>query len=192
HNDETRDIPSRARKARDEAAAERIRYERKNDWNAARFLQQSRSGRRAVRKYEVRLQRDEFLREIMQSLRVTWNGPTSINPHFIARRPAELLKRLLECSNTSLPFRLGIGIAHQHADPPHPFGLLSARSERPSSRQTNSADEIAASHCPHQGQDYGELGRDYSRDLRLTKWGSGVSLHSSNLKPLMSALGHKR
>jgi len=30
---------------------------------------------------------------------------------------------------------------------------------------------------------------DYSRDLPLAKWGSGVSLQSSNLKPLMSALG---
>jgi hypothetical protein len=33
---------------------------------------------------------------------------------------------------------------------------------------------------------------DYSRDLRPTKWGSGVSLHGSNPDPLMSALGQKR
>jgi hypothetical protein len=33
---------------------------------------------------------------------------------------------------------------------------------------------------------------DYSRDLGLVKWGSGVSLHGSNLEPLMSALGHKQ
>jgi hypothetical protein len=31
---------------------------------------------------------------------------------------------------------------------------------------------------------------DYSRDLRLTKWGSGLGLHGSNPEPLMSALGH--
>jgi hypothetical protein len=35
-------------------------------------------------------------------------------------------------------------------------------------------------------------GRDYSRELRLAKWGSGVSLHRSNLEPPMSALGQKR
>jgi hypothetical protein len=29
---------------------------------------------------------------------------------------------------------------------------------------------------------------DYSRDLRLTKWGSAAGLHSSNPKPLMSAM----
>ena len=33
---------------------------------------------------------------------------------------------------------------------------------------------------------------DYSRDLRLTKWGSGVSLQGSNPEPLLSALGQKR
>jgi len=33
---------------------------------------------------------------------------------------------------------------------------------------------------------------DYSRDLPLAKWGSGVSLQSSNPKPLMSALGQKQ
>jgi hypothetical protein len=33
---------------------------------------------------------------------------------------------------------------------------------------------------------------DYSRDLPLAKWGSGVSLQSSNLTPPMSALGQKR
>jgi hypothetical protein len=36
------------------------------------------------------------------------------------------------------------------------------------------------------------MGRDYSRDLRPAEWGLGVSLHSSNSKPPMSALGHKR
>jgi len=33
---------------------------------------------------------------------------------------------------------------------------------------------------------------DYSRDLPLAKWGSGVSLQSSNLKPPTSALGQKQ
>jgi hypothetical protein len=33
---------------------------------------------------------------------------------------------------------------------------------------------------------------DYIRDLRPTKWGSGVRLQGNNFKPLMSALGQKR
>ena len=33
---------------------------------------------------------------------------------------------------------------------------------------------------------------DYSRDLRLAKWGSGVSLRSGNPEPPMSALSQKQ
>jgi hypothetical protein len=33
---------------------------------------------------------------------------------------------------------------------------------------------------------------DYSRELRAAEWGSVVSLHGSNPKPLMSALGQKQ
>jgi len=33
---------------------------------------------------------------------------------------------------------------------------------------------------------------DYIRDLRPAEWGSGLSLHSSNLEPSMSALGQKQ
>jgi hypothetical protein len=33
---------------------------------------------------------------------------------------------------------------------------------------------------------------NYSRDLRLAKWGSEVRLHRSIPEPLMSALGQKR
>src|SRR6516225_4967974 len=33
---------------------------------------------------------------------------------------------------------------------------------------------------------------DYIRDLRPAKWGSGLSLRSSNPEPLMSALGQKQ
>src|SRR5262249_44105409 len=45
--------------------------------------------------------------------------------------------------------------------------------------------------CP-EAQDHANSVSDYSRDLRPAEWGSGVSLRSSNPKPLMSALGQKR
>jgi hypothetical protein len=41
-------------------------------------------------------------------------------------------------------------------------------------------------------QDHANCIDDYSRDLPVAKWGSGVSLHGSNLEPFMSALGQKR
>src|SRR5215472_3303619 len=37
-----------------------------------------------------------------------------------------------------------------------------------------------------------DLRCDYSRNLRPAKWDLGVSLHSSNPEPLMSALGQKQ
>jgi hypothetical protein len=33
---------------------------------------------------------------------------------------------------------------------------------------------------------------DYSKDLPVAKWGSGISLHGSNPEALMSALGQKQ
>src|SRR6516164_10471994 len=36
------------------------------------------------------------------------------------------------------------------------------------------------------------IGRDYSRDLPPAEWGSRISLHGSNPKTVMSALGQKR
>src|SRR5215467_12736580 len=44
HSDETSDVSSRLRKARDKAAADRIGNERENDWNGACLSQQLRSG----------------------------------------------------------------------------------------------------------------------------------------------------
>jgi hypothetical protein len=45
--------------------------------------------------------------------------------------------------------------------------------------------------CP-EAQDHANCIDDYSRDLRLTKWGSGVSLQGSDPEPPMSALGQKQ
>jgi hypothetical protein len=43
-----------------------------------------------------------------------------------------------------------LGIPHQHADPPHPLGLLRACRERPSSRRAaEQHDELASSHVEH-------------------------------------------
>src|SRR6516225_4753596 len=41
-------------------------------------------------------------------------------------------------------------------------------------------------------QDCADLRCNYSRDLTTAEWGSGVSLHGSNLEPLMCASGQKQ
>jgi len=42
-----------------------------------------------------------------------------------------------------LSLRIVLRLKHQHADPPHPLGLLCARCERPRSRTAEQRDELA-------------------------------------------------
>ena len=143
---ETGDVTARPREARDEAAADRIGNDRENDRDGARLLQQSRSVGRALRKNEVGLKGDEFLRESLYRLRVAGCRPARVDPDVAALRPAELLKSLPECGGEGLSFRGALGKRHQHADPPHPVGLLRARHQRPGRRAAEKGDEIATPH----------------------------------------------
>ena len=143
----TGDVSSRPRKARDEAAADRIGKEPENDGNGARLLQQLRSGGRALRKNEVRLQRDEFLGELLHQFLVE-RRPASFDPNVAAIRPPELLKSVPECCDKALCLQVAFGKSHQHSDPPHRLGLLRAHRERPSCRRSaNQRDELASLHC---------------------------------------------
>ena len=73
--------------------------------------------------------------------------PASVDPDVAALCPPELLEPLPECGDEGLSFPVALGIAHQHADPPHALGLLRARRERPRScRAPEERDEVAASH----------------------------------------------
>src|SRR5262245_52339940 len=56
----------------------------------------------------------------------------------------------------NLPFRVVLGVCHQHADPPHPLGLLRTYRKRPRSHRTaEKSDELAPLHCaPHRHQAY--------------------------------------
>jgi hypothetical protein len=75
--------------------------------------------------------------------------------------------------------------------------LLCSRCERQSSDcSSNYFDEIAASHCLPQGSGpQANCIDDYSRDLRLTKWGSGAVCTAGILSrscPLWVISGHCR
>jgi hypothetical protein len=132
----TGDVAARLREARDEAAADRIGNRRENDGDGARLLQQRSRGGCDSRKNEIGLQRDEFLREPLSRLRVLGRRPASVEPDVAVLRPPELLKFLPECREERRSFQVVLGIAHQHADAPHPLGLLRARRERPCCRAT--------------------------------------------------------
>src|SRR5262249_17064680 len=73
--------------------------------------------------------------------------PASVDSDVAALRPAELLERLAECSDPSLSFRVALGIGHQHANKPHPLGLLRSCRQRPRSRRAaEQRDEVAPFH----------------------------------------------
>src|SRR6516162_3691211 len=71
-------------------------------------------------------------------------GPVIVRPDVACFRPTQVLQRLAERRNARLYLRIALGKAHQHADPPHPVGLLRARRERPSGYcATEKRDELA-------------------------------------------------
>jgi len=58
-----------------------------------------------------------------------------------AFQPSEPFKRLPECCDPALDGRVSFHAVHQHADAPHPFRLLPARRERPSSGSAAERDQ---------------------------------------------------
>src|SRR6516165_2166815 len=63
--------------------------------------------------------------------------------------PAEVLQRLSEGLEISLPDLVVLGEAHDHADTPQPGGLFRARGERPDCGTTEQCDERPAHHIGH-------------------------------------------
>ena len=65
--------------------------------------------------------------------------------------PAQLLQPLQERRDAGLTFRIVRGCGHEHADAPHPLGLLRARRERPRGRRAaEKRDELAPLHVPRE------------------------------------------
>jgi hypothetical protein len=57
------------------------------------------------------------------------------------------MKRLRECGEESLCLRIGWGLRHEYADPPHPVWLLRTRVERPRRRRaTEQRDKFSPPH----------------------------------------------
>src|SRR6516165_10098503 len=93
----------------------------------------------------VGLQRDQLFREHLH-LRAG-RRKAIVNTDIAAFRPSTLLEPLPECREAGPYFRIVLGKAHQHADPPHSVGLLRARYERPRGcRAAEQRDERAPFH----------------------------------------------
>jgi hypothetical protein len=60
--------------------------------------------------------------------------------------PAQLGKALPKCGKPRLPFRIGLGIASEHPNAPHPLALLRSGRERPCRGAAEERDEVAPFH----------------------------------------------
>jgi hypothetical protein len=60
------------------------------------------------------------------------DAPAVVDRKIASLHPTELLKGLSEGGDTSMSCRVGLGIQHQHPDPPQAVALLRARREWPS------------------------------------------------------------
>src|SRR5262249_54122797 len=67
----------------------------------------------------------------------------SVDPQIATVHPAQFTQLI----DKRCELRLGFRITHQHADPPHPLGLLRARRERPGCRRAaEQRDELSPPH----------------------------------------------
>jgi hypothetical protein len=83
-----------------------------------------------VCKDDVGLQADQLPRERWYPIYVTAEPP-KVHPHIAAIGPTQVRKGLNERRNVRLLHRIVFVAPHEHADAPHPRGLLRPRRERP-------------------------------------------------------------
>src|SRR5262249_9082219 len=95
---------------------------------------------------QVGCRSDELGRVFLEELGVA-RGPAVLEADVVAFLPAELLHRLPERREPRLRFGVALGSGRDDPDPPHPFGLLRPRRERPSRRRAaEQRYEVAALH----------------------------------------------
>src|SRR5262245_13748281 len=117
----------------------------KDDWYCVGLDSQCGQSRRSVDDDDVRCRAHQLFCQRMRAVNVA-RGPVIVRLDVASFRPTQTLQRLAERRNARLCLRVALGKAHQHADPPHPAGLLRARQERPSRRTAEQRDELSAPH----------------------------------------------
>src|SRR5262245_31369047 len=73
-------------------------------------------------------------------------SPSIVDPNIAILHPSQLLQTFLEGCRPSPDLGIALVQRHQHADAPHPFGLLRARRKRPHRRAAEKRDELASFH----------------------------------------------
>ena len=96
------DVAPRPRKALSEAGADRIGNGGEDDRDGARLSQQSRRGGCVMRKNEVGLQRDKFLRESLHRWRVGCHRSADVDADVAILHPSERLEALAQRRDAGL------------------------------------------------------------------------------------------
>src|SRR5262249_51153977 len=72
-------------------------------------------------------------------------GPAPVDPKVAALFPAEIRQPLAQGGGARLPFRIVLGVAHQHADPSPALARLRPERPRPCQRAAQQGDKVSTS-----------------------------------------------
>src|SRR5262249_49710744 len=134
------------REACDEAAADRIGYDREHDRNCSRLAGKGASDGSAPTEERVGPQIDQPFCKRPEHIRITI-APAKFDPEIAAFSPPQLRESTPQRRNRRLPSRIALNKAHEHADQPHPVRLLlPARHDRQRCSAANERDELAPPH----------------------------------------------
>src|SRR5262249_11908807 len=119
-----------------------------NEYNRARArrLQQRCCGWAARHQSAIRREGDQFCRRLLNAL-LTPTAPANLAMQVAPFAPSQLLHLLQERREPRLSSLIIRRVVHEHADPPHPGGvLLCSRCQRPRHRAAESCDELPPPH----------------------------------------------
>ena len=119
-------VGPRPRHALDEAGADRIDSLSHHDRHCVANLLQDECGRADPGHDHIRAKCDQIGRFFAQAGSIA-TAPAGVHPQVTADGPARLLQSLDQRRNSRLRVWLVRRGVHQHADAPHPLGLLRAR-----------------------------------------------------------------
>ena len=137
-------IAARPRQALDEAGADRIDDPTNTIGTVRVACSNGPTVGAASGQDDVRRERDQFRRVFAKVVGIAAAQRVSIRT-LRPIDPAQFLQPLQERRDAGLRFRIVRSRVHQHADAPHPLGLLRARRQRPRRRRAaEQRDELAA------------------------------------------------
>jgi hypothetical protein len=128
------------------AAADRVADEREYDRYGLRFLLNDPCHLIRAGHHDVGRRGDQLSCKSASLVGIA-AGPTIVDLDVAPFNPAQALQALQQRRDIGLSLRIALGVSHEHADAPHPLGLLRPGRERPCGRRAaEKRNELAPSH----------------------------------------------